>query len=59
MQEIGDRQVAYALALWTTAMQRNEWPGYPRRVAHLEPPAWYLARAEGWLDEALEAGEQA
>ena len=46
MQEIGDRQAAHALALWGTYMARDEWPGYPRRIAHLEPPAWYLARAE-------------
>lgn len=44
MQEIGDRQAEHALALWATYMQRNEWPGYPRRVAYLEPPAWYMAR---------------
>lgn len=59
MQEIGDRQAQYAITLWTIAMQRNEWPGYPRRVAHIEPPAWYMARAESWLDEFLDEGGQA
>lgn len=55
MQEMGDRQVEYALGLWATYMQRNEWPGYPKRIAHLEPPAWYAARAEEWAtDEQLE-----
>ena len=51
MQEIGDRQAEYALALWGTYMARNEWPGYPTRIAHLEPPAWYLARAEAQAQE--------
>lgn len=55
MQEMGDRQAQYAIDLWATYMQRNEWPGYPRRIAHLEPPAWYAARAEEWAtDEQLE-----
>ena len=40
-------QVAqYALALWQHAMQTGQWHGYSPRVASLEPPAWYLARAE-------------
>lgn len=55
MQEMGDRQVEYALALWGTAMASGQWNGYPRRIAHLEPPAWYAARAEEWsTDEQLE-----
>lgn len=55
MQEMGDRQAQYALALWGHAMATGEWHGYPRRVAHLEPPAWYTARVEGWAtDEVLE-----
>ena len=55
MQEIGDRQAAHALALWGTYMARNEWPGYSRQIAHLEPPMWYAARAEEWAtDEELE-----
>lgn len=60
MQEIGDRQAQYAIALWTHAMQTGQWPGYPSRVAHLEPPAWLLARAEGWAtDDNLEELAQA
>lgn len=53
MQEIGDKQVQHALALWGTYMQRNQWPGYSPRVAHIEPPAWYLARAEEMSDDDL------
>lgn len=57
MQEIGDRQVQYAITLWQHAMATGEWHGYPRRVAHLEPPAWLQARAEEMdfenLDEAM------
>lgn len=58
MQEIGDRQVGYALALWGTYMARDEWPGYPSRIAYLEPPAWYAARTEEQFDALLETGEQ-
>lgn len=46
MQEIGDRQAEYAIMLWKDYTARKFWPGYPSRIAHLEPPAWYLARAE-------------
>ena len=57
MQDIGDKQVDYALQLWKHAMATGQWNGYPRRIAHLEPPAWYLARAEEWAtDENLEEG---
>ncbi len=55
MQAIGDRQVEYAISLWTHAMQTDRWLGYPSQIAYLEPPAWYMARAEEWAtDEALE-----
>ena len=58
MQEIGDRQAQYAISLWASAMASGQWHGYPRRVAHLEPPAWLHARAEEWSaeeqDEQLE-----
>ena len=58
MQAIGDKQAEYALALWATYMARNEWPGYSPKIAHLEPPQWYAARAEE-MDSLLEQGEQA
>lgn len=58
MQDIGDRQAEYGIALWTHAMQTGKWHGYSTQIAHLEPPAWYLARAEE-MDALLESGEQA
>lgn len=55
MQEIGDRQRDYALAIWQQCMATDKWRGYPNRIAYLEPPAWLLARAEEWItDEQLE-----
>lgn len=60
MREIGDRQAEYAIMLWRDYTTRNYWPGYSTRVAHLEPPAWYLARAEEQridfdnIDEAMQ-----
>ena len=60
MQAIGDKQVDYAMQLWTTYMARNEWPGYSTRIAHLEPPAWYMARSEEWLtDDVIDQGGEA
>ena len=57
MQAIGDQQVGYALALWQNCMATGQWRGYPNRIAYLEPPAWYAARAEEMnldnLDEAM------
>lgn len=59
MQEMGDRQVQYAMAIWQQCMAMDHWSGYPPRIAYLEPPAWYAARTEEWLDEALDEGGQA
>lgn len=61
MQELGDRQVEYAITLWRDYTSRNYWPGYSTRIAHLEPPAWYAARVEqtGISEELLEIGGQA
>lgn len=58
LQEIGDRQAEYALALWGSSMESGKWPGYPQRVAYLEPPAWLVARTEA-LDDILDIGGQA
>lgn len=62
MQEIGDRQAEYAITLWQHAMATGKWHGYPTRVAHLEPPAWLMARAEelnaAEQDEELEEAMQ-
>ncbi len=46
MQEMGDRQAEYAISLWRHAMQTGKWHGYTSRVAYIEPPVWYAARAE-------------
>ena len=59
MQEIGDRQATLALAYWQAAMMTGQWRGYPSRIAYLEAPAWYAARAEEWLtEEVIEQGAQ-
>jgi hypothetical protein len=44
--ELANAKVDYALNLWKTCHEREEWPGYPRRVATAELPAWEEAR---WL----------
>lgn len=29
-----------AMSIWKGCIKRNEWPGYPSRVAYVEPPAY-------------------
>lgn len=48
MQEMADRKVAYAMALWQGCIESGKWRGYPNRIAYMMPPAWYQARAEEW-----------
>lgn len=43
-------KVNHALRWWKTCMDRDWWPGYPRRTAYVDPPAWtdkrWAAQAE-------------
>ncbi len=53
--EFGAAKVDRAIELWARCLERDEWPGYPRRVAWAELPAWEEAR---WLErEAREEVE--
>lgn len=40
--DIAEQKLAAALALWRQCLRTNDWPGYPARVAYLEPPAWAM-----------------
>lgn len=56
MREMADQKVQWALTLWSNCMETGKWNGYGNRIAYLEPPVWYAARAEEWLDESLAEG---
>lgn len=45
-QQLGDRKVERAMALWKRCMKTGEWPGYPNRVAYPETPVWERANEE-------------
>lgn len=55
MQEIAERKVDWARAIWQRCIQTGQWPAYPNRIAWAELPEWSVARFE----ELLETGEQA
>lgn len=44
---IADRKVEAAINLWRTCLERDEWPGYPARIAHVEAPAYH---ERSWLE---------
>ena len=44
--EVGAAKVQIAIDRWTACMERNEWPGYEKRIMYAEPPAWALAEIE-------------
>ncbi len=58
MQEMADRKVSFALALWQKCMETGRWAGYSNRIHYVAPPAWYAMQAEE-LDAMLEEGAQA
>ena len=51
---MGSEKIFYGLYLWRKAMESGEWPGYPNRVAWIEPPAYALA---SWEQRATNIGE--
>jgi hypothetical protein len=38
--DVAERKLSRALQLWQDCLLTNTWPGYPSRVAWVEPPAW-------------------
>lgn len=37
---LADDKLRVAMSLWKGCTRKNEWPGYPSRVAYVEPPAY-------------------
>lgn len=44
--ELARSKVKYAIDLWRTCLERDEWPAYTPRIAYAEAPAWDLAKWE-------------
>lgn len=42
-----ERKVERALALWRLCMKKDLWPGYPTRIAYIQPPAY---AEQEWLE---------
>lgn len=54
MEEVAAQKLSYAQALWQSALERNEWRGYPARIAWVEYPEWSVQR----FQEMIEMGAQ-
>ena len=39
-------KIARHFATWRDCLKSNVWPGYPRQIAHFDPPPWELKREE-------------
>lgn len=55
MQELAERKIDFARAIWQRCMATGEWPAYPNRIAWAELPEWAVSRVE----EMIEIGGQA
>lgn len=45
---LAEKKVLYALEQWRTALDRNDWIGYPRRTCYADLPQWHEA---WWLEK--------
>ena len=36
----GDNKVKEGIRLWRECIETGEWPGYPKRICHIDPPPW-------------------
>lgn len=43
---IADNKLKHAAKRWQECLASGQWPGYPSRVAWVEPPPWEVSRAE-------------
>lgn len=47
MRTLGGALMDRAALSWGAAIASGEWPGYPNRIAYVEPPVWALRELEG------------
>jgi hypothetical protein len=45
--DLAERKALAAIELWRQCMETGEWPGYPKRTAYIDPPAYEEYR---WLE---------
>jgi len=45
-QAMGEEKVRCGIALWKHCMETGEWPGYPTRTCHIDPPPYALTNWE-------------
>ncbi len=38
--QLADDKLRVAMSIWQGCTRKNEWPGYPSRIAYVEPPAF-------------------
>lgn len=43
---MANQKVDYGIFLWGNCLSKNEWPGYPNKVAWINTPPWALASWE-------------
>jgi hypothetical protein len=54
-QAMGNAKVNQAISIWRHCLRTEEWPGYPKRICHIEPPPW----AANWTMTAnMSEGEE-
>ncbi len=44
--DLAEHKLERAIRLWSDCTSMNTWPGYPSRVAWVEPPAWAYTEEE-------------
>lgn len=58
--DMARRKVDEAIRIWAWCLEHDRWPGYPARVAHIDPPGWHEQRwleHEDKLQGMVEAGD--
>jgi hypothetical protein len=50
--ELANRKIDVALDLWRTCLEKDEWPGYDKRVHYAELPPWIESQ---WLEREMRA----
>ena len=48
---IAEKKIMYAMDVWRTCLEEDEWPGYPNRTCFIDLPMWV---EEQWLRHETE-----
>jgi hypothetical protein len=44
--DLGKQKVKRAMEIWAKCLKDDYWPGYPERIAYVEPKPWAIAQWE-------------